>query len=250
MRKTEFVPATNVSAEDVLEIIRDRYRHAEQLDPEAEHGVDLAFESTVEEWRDSCDLLPFAELWPVLNAWFGVTFRASEWLEVLEPAEGRNLAGVCKLIATQATRPRLRPFPVSGIECWSAGTFLAIRSLLSQAGVPVQNIRPSTPLADYAREYGSVFISEIGRLAPGALPVPTIEHTTAYKVSMAALCVGFVVLLLAFKWHALFIACTLLLITGFLGVWISSKYQPKSIKFADLVTFRDLTKLVLQHKNR
>ena len=250
MRQTEFLSATNVSAQDILEIIRDRYRHAEQLDPEAERGLDLTFESTVAEWRNSCDLLPFAELWPALNTWFGVAFRASEWLEVLEPAEQKHLCGVCTLIATQASRPTVRPFPVAGIECWSAGTFLTIRALLSRAGVPVEKIRPSTPLAGYAREYGAVFISEIGRLAPGALPVPKIEHTAAHKLSIAALCAGFVVMLLVFKWYALFIASTVLIVIGFGGVWISSKYPPKAVKFGDLVTFRDLTEIVLQAKTR
>jgi hypothetical protein len=76
---------------------------------------------------------------------------------------------------------------VAGIECWSAGTFLTIHSLLAKAGVPVQNVRPSTPLAGYAREYGAVFIAEIGKLAPGALPVPEITHTAAHNISMAAL---------------------------------------------------------------
>lgn len=250
MRQTEFLPAVTVTADDVLDIIRDRYRHAQELDPEVERGMDLTFGSTIAEWRNSCDLLPFTELWPALNSWFGVAFAAPEWREVLEPGEVKTLGGVCALIATQASRPTIGPFPVAGIECWSAGTFLTIRSLLSQAGVPVQNIRPSTLLADYAREYGSVFISEIGRLVPGALPVPKIEHTTAHKVSMAAVCAGFAVMLLAFNWHALFIACMVLLAIGFGGVWISSKYPPKAVKFGDLVTFRDLTEIVLSGENQ
>lgn len=250
MRQSELISVSSISAQDVLDIIRDRYRHAEQLDPEAERGIELTFEASIAEWRASCDLLPFADLWPALNAWFGVAFRAPEWLEVLEPAEVKTLGDVCALIASQATRPTIRPLPIAGIECWSAGTFLTIRSLLAQAGVPVQHIRPSSPLASYAREYASVFIIEVGKLAPGALPVPKIEHTAAHNISMAALCVGFTILLLAFKWHVLFIAAVILLVIGFGGVWISSRYPPKAVRFGNLVTFRDLTAAVLLAKSR
>jgi len=246
MTRSEFLPTVEVSAEDVLAIIRDRYRHAEQLDLEAEQGIDLTFESSVEEWRQSCDLLPFTELWPALNSWFGVTFPAFEWRTVLEPAETKKLGGVCTLIATRATRPTIRPFPVAGIECRSAGTFLVIRSLLASAGVPVQNIRPSTPLADYAREYADIFVAEVGKLAPGALPVPQVEHSLAYKASISSLCAGFAVVIPAFKWHVLFAAEIILLSVGFAGAWITSKFPPKAVTFGKLVTFADLAKAVLR----
>lgn len=248
MRKTEFLPSTAMTAEDVLEIIRDRYRHAAQLDPEVERGIDLTLESTIAEWRASSDLLPAPELWPALNAWFEVAFTVFEWSEVLEPANVRTLGGACELIARQAIRSTIQPFRVLGIECMSAGTFLTVRSLLVKAGVPVQNVRPSSQLAPYARQYFTMFITEIGRLAPGALPVPMIENTAAYKASMTALALGFVALIAAFKWHELFVGAAILLGIGFIGVWICSKYPPRAVRFGTLVTFRDLAQAVLRHQ--
>jgi hypothetical protein len=245
MRTTEFLPLAQMSPVDVLEVIRDRYRHAAQLDPEAERGLDLTLDSTVADWRASCDLLPTRKLGPALNDWFGVSFSGAEWAEVLEPGQSKTLRGVSELIATQASRPVIRPFRVSGTECLSAGTFLTVRSLLVQAGMPVQHVRPSSALAPYARQWFPIFITEIGKLAPGALPVPTVEETTANKASMTALGIGFLVLITSIMRPELLTAAAILLPIGYMGLWITSRYPPRAVRFGTLATFRDLAEAVV-----
>jgi hypothetical protein len=52
-------PAT---AEYVLAVLRDMHRQQCQFDPEAELGISLNFESTVDDWLAACDLLSTRKL--------------------------------------------------------------------------------------------------------------------------------------------------------------------------------------------
>src|SRR5262245_5858694 len=124
-------PAT---AEYVLTVLQDMHRQQCQYDPEAEPGVVLSFDTTVEQWQDACDLFGGKELGRAHNDFWGISISDDEWREVLEPASQKQLAGVCQLIATQAVRPVVRPARLLGGDCAPAGAFLTIRSLLHQAG--------------------------------------------------------------------------------------------------------------------
>ncbi|HEX7425022.1 MAG TPA: hypothetical protein VF311_14210, partial [Terriglobales bacterium] len=155
-----------MTKDDVLRAIRDSYRFSEQLDPEAEQGYDLTFETTVDEWRAACDLLAAGKLGQALNAWFNVSFSNTDWMATLEPAKKATLEGVCELIASKAQMADIKPFAICGTQCLSAGAFLTIRSALGKEGIPVEGIRPSTSLAPTAYKHLSSFIAAMGRLAP------------------------------------------------------------------------------------
>jgi hypothetical protein len=54
---------------------------------------------------------------------------------VLEPAEAPTLRELCEFIAQASVRPSIEPVSIMGTTCLNAGAFLAIRSLLRDAGV-------------------------------------------------------------------------------------------------------------------
>src|SRR5580704_15951986 len=61
------MPAT---PEYILAVIKDVYRQQCQYDPETEKNALLTFDSTIQEWRDACDLLGWQKLARALNDWF------------------------------------------------------------------------------------------------------------------------------------------------------------------------------------
>jgi hypothetical protein len=124
-------PAT---PEYVLAVIRDMHRQQCQYDPEADPSSVLSFDTTVAEWRDACDLLGWRKLGRAYNQLWGISCSDAEWRAVLEPARQGRLADVCRLIASRAVRPLIRPSRLSGTGCVPAGAFLTIRSLLHEAG--------------------------------------------------------------------------------------------------------------------
>ena len=226
----------------VLAVVRDVYRQQCQFDSEADPDVVLSFDSTVADWRGACDLLGWRELGRAYNQYWGIACSDDEWRAVLTPACRRPLAGVCRLIASRATRPRVRPARLFGGSCAPAGAFLTVRSLLHAAGAPAAEIAPSTLLAAYTRRYTGVFLGPVARLAPGALPTVRI-HTPLYDGAVwGLLAAGLAVLVGELtKQPVLTIAGVGLFAASYAITWISARcLPPASVEFGDLRTFRDL----------
>lgn len=156
--------------EYVLEVLRDEHRQQCEYDPEA-WPTDLSFDSSVAEWREACDLVAWRRLGRALNQAWEVTISDSTWRNALEPSSSRKLRGVCELLAQHSKRSVVRPARLLGSTCDTAGAFLTVRSLLSDAGAQAEAIRPSTPLAPYARRFPHVFLTSMSVLSPGALPL-------------------------------------------------------------------------------
>ena len=57
MKNSYNIETEPFSPELVLEVIKDSYFQQCQYDPEAEPDIDLTFESTVDDWRNACDLV-------------------------------------------------------------------------------------------------------------------------------------------------------------------------------------------------
>lgn len=175
MNKTFVSDVEKLSPSDILEIIIESYR----TDLEIE-DIQLTFESTVKEWRDACELLDWKQLGRAINEYFSVNFPDDQWREALEPARQRTLKDVCELLSTKATRVAVKPFSIAGVKCLSAGSFLAVRTALKNAGLPVAQIKPSTKLSPYLVKNWVVFWSEIDKIAPGVLTDFKIKYHLHY----------------------------------------------------------------------
>jgi hypothetical protein len=111
-------PAT---PEFALAVLKDMHRQQCQYESEADPSAVLSFNTTVAEWRDACDLVRWRELGRAYNHLFGMSCSDDEWHAVLEPAGQRRLADVCRLVATRAVRPSIRPTRLLGRKCAPAG---------------------------------------------------------------------------------------------------------------------------------
>jgi hypothetical protein len=204
--------------------------------------TELTFATTVAEWRDECDLLPWRALAHAENEVWRIDCADAEWKSVLDPARKRTLADVCGLIAKHAIRQRIRPARLLGANCTTAGAFLTIRSFLADAGADVSAIAPSTALDDYARKYLHIFLGPVARLAPGAIPNTIVrESPIGCYLALAGLAGGLLCLVggefLALPW-----------LVAFSGIFILAgivlprlvPVELVSATFGDLRTFRDL----------
>ena len=246
MKATRHLPLAPMRPKDVLACIRDSYRFAEKLDPDSEPGIDLTFESTIDEWRSACDLLGASELGVALNAWFGVAVDDTEWAAVLEPASQRRLRGVCELVSHHAAhRPALRPFPIAGHECLEAGAFLTLRAALIEAGLPAAEVRPSTALTMVARHDLGSLVRVVGKLAPGILPVPPLQTTWGMKIVLASFIIWLLAPLLGNGWYAGVAALTWL--AGMVVVSCNHESQAPIGNFAEVRTFGDLARRIADH---
>jgi hypothetical protein len=205
--------------------------------------------TTVHEWREALDLVGWKALGQALNETWGTRFSPDQWFEVLEPAREKTLQGVCDLLATQARRPLVPPARMLGCECATAGVFLAIRSLLVQAGAS-PGLRPSTPLAPFLENWPEVFQQQISRLAPGGL---LFTHKQETLTLVVILCYVFAALLVLLSlvagspWPA--IGAVFFYGLGWTaagcGRWF---HDPLTLESA--TTFRDLTEAIVEQQSR
>ncbi len=245
---TVALPAT---ADYVLSVIQDEHRQGCQWDPEADPEAVLSYDSTVSEWRDACDLVSWRSLGGALNDMWGIRCSDAEWRAVLEPARRRTLRDVCGLIAERAVQPRIRPATVLGQECYPAGAFLTVRSLLHTAGASADGIAPSTALAPYTRQHLDVFLGPVSRLAPGVLPLVKIHEpidvaaAVGFVVAAAAGVACLVAGTMTDLWPLTLVGAALFVLSWAVGR-VTSDYSPASVEFGDLQTFRDLALLMAE----
>lgn len=244
MHENYMVPTEPATPEYVLAVLQDQHRQ-ECACGDSDPDLKLSFATTIAEWRDACDLTGWKQLGRSCGLMFGIELPDAAWKQALEPARERRLQDVCRLIARHAERPVIEPVALLGRSCAPVGAFLAIRSLLAQAGVGVDEMRPSTPLGPYARRHLQVFVGPIARLAPGALP-PVRIRTWFCEIALIGLLAAVPLLALGALGGVAAI-CGLLLFGVQAVAWIAGLAKPKSVVFGDLCTFKDLSVLIAGH---
>ena len=230
-------PAT---PEYVLSVIVDAHRQQCEFDPEADREAVLTFETTVDQWRRACDLLPWRQLGRALGATWGIRCTDEQWKEVLTPPHHRRLRDVCAFIAARARRPVIVPLALLGKPCAAAGAFLTVRHLLGQAGAAAGDIAPSTPLAPFLRDYLTTFLGPISRLAPGTLPKVRIHHPCLHGAVIGLLLSGLLIVLGRFAsptWTSVGVLSGAICCAA---IWLAVQIGPAAVEFGDLETFRDL----------
>ena len=252
MKNSTFQPMRKMSAADVLATLQETHRQYGVLDGEVDPDVELALRSTVEEWREADDLIEWRALGRAMNKEFEVNFSDKEWRDVLEPERKKTLRHVCDLLAEKAYRPEIRQISVFGIECLSAGAFLTLRSALRNSGVPVEELRPSTPLEPYLKNHCAAMMSALSKMAPHKLPLVEIEYSKCNRASWHLMGTGFLSLILAFlinlftETQVLNWVAGIALFSGLLGIFTSNRFAPATLSFSGLQTFRDLVESLIQ----
>lgn len=168
----------------------------------------------------------------------------SEWL----PPARRTVGELCERIAESAECVEPQPVTLLGRPCLSAGTFLTLRTLLARAGVESNQIMPSTHLFPYLHNSSRPLYLVLYQLAPGLVYDLRWPTPSEVRLVLGAMVVGAVAsfLTIAGLWWPCAGICGL----GF-SIWMW-RLEPKIVRhraLGPLVTFRDLTRAVLYHRN-
>lgn len=164
-----------LSSKDVLNIFIEQHRLFSKFDPEADIYAELDFNSSIQDWRNANDLLPWYELYPVLNKEYEIDISLENWKKILEPAKKKKLIGVCELIAENVEHTNIESIKLLGNECLEAGVFKKFKEDLEKKKVDTTNIKPSNQLSDYLDKYLVEIISEIIFLSKGKKIIEQIE---------------------------------------------------------------------------
>lgn len=235
------IPTTRAASEFILTVLAEEHRQQCQHDPEADPSATLSFTTTVAQWRDACDLLPWRQLARALTEHWQISASDDDWQGILEPAEERTLFDVCRFLSERAQHPNLAPRGYLGARCSAAAAFLGIRSALAAAGQDVSAVTPSTDLAPFLRTAARVFLTFGARTSPGSLPPIRIE-APGYNRCIIAFSTFFFGCFVAAYFQHWWLALALLgaAACAWLGIYVFARVlPPRRITFGSLQTFAD-----------
>jgi hypothetical protein len=250
MQKHRHLAWHRATAEEVLAVFQADYEFNQEWHPDSCCWDDerLSFETTVRDWRRMNPLVEWRSLGLALNRWFRVDFDEATWRQTLLPEKKRTLRDVCELLATKAWLPQVNMRPLLGAPCATGSTFLAMCELMRKQGLPTKGLRPSTPLAEYARRYPGSIFTALTSLAPGVLPVPR-EHRYA-RSNRADLACGFSFALgcLSLYWSnvPLIVFSALAFSVSIYAIAHNFEDPPEWVTFGDLVTFGDMARVIAE----
>jgi len=154
---------TYYTAHELLEIFKEQHRLSLALDIEGvmDSDIELTPSTSIRDWRESEDLLPWDRLAEFWNSSFRVDIPLQTWESTMQPERMKKLGDVCELLSRHAMKPDFSPVMRFGYECLSAGVFLRIKKNLKGKGVDVDELRPSSEIGPYLERHCSAMIEEI-----------------------------------------------------------------------------------------
>lgn len=242
------LPMRQPTREEVLMMLRDCLVRTEAISAEqVSHKV--TFESSVNVLDDIDPELDGVHWLQFLN------FPEYLWKELDHPRFAKmNVGELCDYLCEHIAIPEIRPLTILGKPGESAGTFRAIQTVLSNAGLH-DKIGPSTRIEPLLWNHSKAFNDEVSKLAPGRVP-PVIWRN---PLGNAAFLIGAWSLLSVFILPVLFGAQSKgfwLVICGlFVTSWLLAGFfhlVPRfwSVSFGGLHDFRDLVNVILDRPQR
>jgi len=156
-----------MTPDDILKIFIEQHRLCSPLDPEADPFEELAMNSTIDEWSNANDLLPWQPLSRFLNDEFKLSATEEEWQRVLTPSQERTLYDVCSFISDRLSTSIIAPLKLFGQECLSAAIFVTLKKHLQRRNVDVSELKPSSSMIPYLEKYFSAMIEQTTILSKG-----------------------------------------------------------------------------------
>jgi len=249
IKKQMIRTSTKYQPEEILQIIQANYIQQQQVDDIVFKGQEFAFETTISDWRDICDLVDTSQLWKYLDDYFHLRADRDIWMTVLEPEDKKTLGDLCNLVADRAEKEIIGSVKLFGNDCKTAAIFKSLRRRLEDRGIDVSNFRPSSPLEPLVMKYGSVLVEEVNQLDPTVLPPIDYKTNWVYKWGLRLLLTFiFVGIFLAYRnsnWA--WLAGGICLI-GYGMIWLGAWLNPKQASFENIRTVADLVRKIDQQK--
>ncbi|GAB3936996.1 hypothetical protein [Mucilaginibacter myungsuensis] len=230
---------TRYTPEEILQILNDQYHCQAVFDPEVDEGDDLTFATTIQEWRDTCDLIDPKSLAKVEHRSFQLATPVQE-LEIILSTETTTLLGFCRYISDHAVKLTVSPVMSLGTPCMSAAIFKTLTANLKERGVDVQHIRPSSKLAPIFNKHGGILLTEVSKFAPGAFTKFEYEQNRISRTGGNFILLFLLsIIVVPFVWHFHWMLLLPLGI-GILLWYIGSKFPPAKEVIGGYYTLREL----------
>lgn len=160
----------NLTVEEIFFIFKEEHRLCSPLDPEADPSFDLELTSTVDEWREARDLLPWDKLAKVYNKEFGIEIPLETWRAVFQPGDKKLVKDVCELMSKHVKIEVIKPIKTLGQICLSAAIFKSIKKNLELRGIDTTSLSPSSRIEPVLKENFGAFFGHINKNFPGIVP--------------------------------------------------------------------------------
>lgn len=241
------VPATPEYVLDVL-LEQSRQEWCKLSVFSEEEEIPVTLDSPLETLWDACQLYDLGVICLFTKIWLGLS--ESDWAQVVSGPQMHTVRDFCERIAARMTMPVISLETFIGRTCRPASAFLAIRSLLLEAGVDVAEIAPSTSLSKVTRRHLDLFLGPIAKLAPGVLPTVQVKRpvwdtnwigTAAIIYYLLGPLIGPWIVPVGTAAYLLFMfvfGCLLL------AAYATKERDPVRVRFGNLRTFRDLSELI------
>jgi len=239
-----------MSPEEVLEVFHDWQRFVSAYDTGAEASEPLNFDSSVSEWMAECQLhILEGRLWKYLNRVFSLSADEAEWNIVL--VDTRSVLMLCEFISDRTRQDfSIQDSAVSAMPVSNDRMFKALRRRLTDLGVEINDLRPSTPLEPYVVQHFEAVAEAVTTLSPGSLPEIDLRWKTANPIAVIAAFVFVYCLFQAlFRYSASVLGS--MMFTGIVCFFIVKFWDKRhALKyFNDMQTFGDLTRIMVQRRN-
>ncbi len=240
-----------LTSEEIFFIFKEEHRLCSPLDPEADPFFDLQPTSTVAEWLDARDLLPWMELRKIYNEWFGIEVPIEEWRLAAGFSNEKTMQGVFDLIATYAKIEVIKPVKLLGQACLSAAIFKSIKKGLEIRGINTATLSPSSKIEPVLKKNFNQFVADINKNFTGVMPeIRKTETILSRLVGFAGL-VSILSLVLAMSWYnLLFVSGVSFMVAVILAFIENKKFnkQEGMLTIPGIVTFRDLVNRIIESK--
>ncbi|EDL59001.1 hypothetical protein [Gimesia maris] len=240
------VPAT---PDYVLEVLLDQSRQYWSKNSliSEEEEIPVTLDSPLETLFEACQLYDLGFICIFTKDWLGLS--ESDWTQAVSGPQMHTVREFCERIAARMTMPVIYLESFIGRTCRPASAFLAIRSLLQEAGVDVTEVAPSTSLSEMTRRQLDLFLGPIAKLAPGVLPTVQVKRPVwdTNWIGTAAILYFLILCPLSVGYGtAAYLLCMFVLACLLIAAYGTKGRDPVRVQFGNLRTFRDLSELIAQ----
>lgn len=248
---THMTEYRSLTAEEVFFIFKEEHRLCSPFDIEADPSFELQPTSTIQEWRDARDLLPWHQLAKAYNTLFKIEVDLEMWRAVLEPDDKKTVNDVCELVSQYAKIEVIKPVRILGQTCLSSALFKSITRSLAARGVDTSGLSPSSRIEPYLKNNFHDFLGFINNNFTGVIPEIKERRTILRRVMEYSALICMLSIIGGIFWSKLLII-TIVMAVPTIILWYLSNWQFKHtddmLTIPGVVTFRDLINRILEVK--
>jgi len=237
MKNNEHIKYTS---DEILQILIDFYNFQSNFDSEVDKGHDITFQTTIEEWRNICDLVELNKLAKYYYELFELKTNQSDLIDMFSGKNECTLREFCEYIAQHASKEKINPVMSLGASCQEAAIFKTLKIKLEEKGIDTKNFKPSTEFIPFFNKHAAEVVEIVSKLSPGSFTEYNIKNNVINRIGAVLFLFAIVILigssiLHKFTWF-LFIPLAVALLLLFIG----NKLKAAQYEIGGYHTIRDL----------